>query len=286
MLGLSDTDDYQPFGYVGRVPLYVTTLLVISYVAAMVALALLAAANLAGYAAYLPFESIAILQHFQFWRFLTYPFLNGPSIWFAVEMYMLYAFGREVERFIGRRSFIALYLALVLLVPCLLTAIGGWIPTRYEGSGTLNLGIFIAFVAIYPNVEILFTIKAKWIALVIVGIAVLQCLAAHALIELLILGAVCAGSWLFIKQLRGQIRFALPGRDYFRLRRSRRNLRAMPNPASPARPRRIPDAAEDVIESIDPLLDKIARSGLASLTAREREKLERARAELLKKPGR
>ena len=57
----------------------------------------------------------------------------------------------------------------------------------------------------------------------------------------------------------------------------------MPGPrptlqSKPAPPR------DDVIESIDPLLDKIAKHGIASLTAREREKLEQARAELLKKP--
>ena len=54
-------------------------------------------------------------------------------------------------------------------------------------------------------------------------------------------------------------------------------LKSTSAPASPAQ--------DDVIESIDPLLDKISKHGLASLTAREREKLERARAALLKKPS-
>ena len=37
------------------------------------------------------------------------------------------------------------------------------------------------------------------------------------------------------------------------------------------------------IESIDPLLDKISKSGINSLTASERRTLDRARNQLLKK---
>ena len=42
----------------------------------------------------------------------------------------------------------------------------------------------------------------------------------------------------------------------------------------------------DVIESIDPLLDKIAKHGIGSLTEAERARLEEARTELLKKQER
>jgi hypothetical protein len=42
---------------------------------------------------------------------------------------------------------------------------------------------------------------------------------------------------------------------------------------------------EDLHESIDPILDKISRSGLASLTARERSRLEKARHKLIAKDG-
>jgi hypothetical protein len=43
------------------------------------------------------------------------------------------------------------------------------------------------------------------------------------------------------------------------------------------------DAPVDPHRIIDPLLDKISRDGLASLTRREREQLERARTVLLEK---
>jgi hypothetical protein len=40
---------------------------------------------------------------------------------------------------------------------------------------------------------------------------------------------------------------------------------------------------EDVYASVDPILDKIAKSGIGSLTASERQALDRARNRLLKK---
>jgi membrane associated rhomboid family serine protease len=284
MFGQSDSNDYQPYGYLGRIPLYLTTILVIVEVAAMVTLALCQAGNLPDLPQFLAYDSDSVRSHFEFWRFVTYPLVNGPSIWFAIEMYLLYSFGREVERFVGRTAFGMLYFSLVVLGPCILTAISpfaiGFLPLR--GSQTVNFAVFIAFCSIYPNVEIFFTLKAKWIAAVLLGIVSLQLLAAHAIIDFGLFWATCLAAFLFIKYLRGHIRFSL--RDFFRQRRSRQHLRPLPKPRpiplpKPATPR------DDVIESIDPLLDKIAKHGIASLTPQERHRLEEARAELLKKPG-
>lgn len=283
MFGQSDSrDDYQPFGYLGRIPLYISTILVITYVAVMVALVLFKAGNAPDVSNLLIYDSGAVRMRYEVWRFVTYPLVNGPSIWFAVEMYLLFSFGREVERFIGRTCFGVLYVSLVVLGPCLLTAAGAWWYGMLAGSGTVDFAVFIAFCTIYPNVEIFFTFKAKWIAAVILGINSLILLQNHMVVDLMVFWATCLGAFLFIKYLRGQFQFSL--RDFFRRQRSRRNLRAMPDPRSapqgkPASPR------EGVIESIDPLLDKIAKHGLGSLTAREKQRLEEARVELLKKPS-
>jgi len=284
MFGQSDSNDYQPFGYLGRIPLYLTTILLIVYVAVMVALALFQAGNLPDFVPFLDYNSAAVRHNYEVWRFFTYPLVNGPSIWFAVEMYFLYSFGREVERFIGRAAFGMLYISLVLLGPCLLTAASTFYPgfLRLAGSQTVNFAVFIAFCSIYPNVEIFFTFKAKWIAAVILGIDSLQLLAGHDTVDLLVFWATCLAAFLFIKYLRGHIRFSL--RDFLSQRRSRRNLRSLPTPR-PTILSKPPTPRDDVIESIDPLLDKIAKHGIGSLTPREREQLEQARAELLKKPA-
>jgi membrane associated rhomboid family serine protease len=284
MFGQSDSDDYQPFGYIGRIPLYLTTILVISYCVAMATLALCQAGNLPDYGKLLDYNSDSVRTHFQFWRFLTYPLDNGVSIWFAIEMYFLYRFGREVERFIGRASFGMLYFSLVVLGPCLLTAISPW--SRHilglAGSWTPDFAVFIAFCTVYPNIDLLFTIQAKWLAAVLFAINSLELLAGHAIVDLLVFWATCLAAFLFIKYLRGHLQFSL--RDYLSQRRSRRALRPLPKPR-PSILSKPPTPRDNVIESIDPLLDKIAKHGIGSLTPEERTRLEEARAELLKKPA-
>jgi membrane associated rhomboid family serine protease len=281
MFGDSDSrDDYQPYGYIGRIPLFTPTILVILYVAFMAAFALIIAAHGPDFTPILAYDSTWVIHSYQVWRLFSYAALNGPSIWFAVEMYLLFSFGREVEKFIGRRAFAMLYLSLVAVAPCVLSAAGPWLPSTFLGSGAVNFAIFVAFATIYPNAEIFIVLRAKWIALVILGIFTLADLRDHDLVDLLVLWTTSLTAFLFIKYLRGQVRFSLP--NFFRLRRSRRNLRVLPTPPS-ASQRKLPSPGEDVIESIDPLLDKIAKHGIGSLTDREREKLEQARAALLKK---
>jgi hypothetical protein len=114
------------------------------------------------------------------------------------------------------------------------------------------------------------------------GIVTLEYLAGHAVVELMVFWGTSLAAFLFIKYLRGHLpRFSL--RDYLRQRRSRRNLRAMPGPR-PVAARKASAPRDGVIESIDPLLDKITKHGIGSLTERERARLEQAREELLKKP--
>ena len=80
-------------------------------------------------------------------------------------MYMLFVFGREVERFIGRRAFIALYL-LLLFVPTLLLTVWGFAErTAIGGSWALHFAVFVAFATIYPSLEMFLRIMAKWVAL-------------------------------------------------------------------------------------------------------------------------
>jgi hypothetical protein len=60
--------------------------------------------------------------------------------------------------------------------------------------------------------------------------------------------------------------------------------RLQPRPKFKVVPKSIPPRRDDddISESIDPILDKIARSGIGSLTASERRALNRARDRLLK----
>jgi ribosome-associated translation inhibitor RaiA len=70
----------------------------------------------------------------------------------------------------------------------------------------------------------------------------------------------------------------------FPTRQARAPVRAAASSRQP-RPVAAEPEEEDLHNSIDPILDKISRSGIASLTARERERLEKARHKLIAKDG-
>ena len=117
MFGVTTSDDYRPVAWMGRYPVDVTTMLVGVHVRAAILTAIMVAV-VAGLLSMLQFDSTAIWSGGQVWRLVTYAFVHAdPSelLWFAVEMYILFMFGREVERFMGRRAYIALYA--VMLVP-------------------------------------------------------------------------------------------------------------------------------------------------------------------------
>src|SRR5215467_22776 len=187
MFGVTTSDDYRPVAWMGRYPVDVTTMLVGVHVAAAI-LAAISAGLLGTFGAnplqpYLAFSSVALWSGGQVWRLLTYAFIHPPTLsgllWFAVEMYMLFVFGREVERFIGRRAYIALYLTLLLLPVFVLGLLSFWTPTQFATSTALHFGIFLAFTTIYPNVELFFRIMAKWVAVIFVAIGTLSSLAIH-----------------------------------------------------------------------------------------------------------
>nr|MBA2431306.1 rhomboid family intramembrane serine protease [Chthoniobacterales bacterium] len=226
----------------------------------------------------LMFESPAVLSG-AVWQLVTYAFVHPPSrlIWFAIEMYMLFIFGREVERFIGRRAFVTLYLMLLLGPAVLLTLWGLAEPTAMAGSSAMHFGVFVAFATIFPRVELFLRIMVKWIALALGAILTLQLFAAHAWFQLAVLWLSIGGAYLFIRMrgIGGELEWW-----------SNLKERWQPKPKFQVVPRSSPRRVvepEDVYESIDPLLEKISKSGINSLTASERRTLDRARNQLLKK---
>lgn len=275
MFGVTTSDDYQPVTWVGRHPVHVTTLLVAVHVFAAIVACFLGGAGILGH---LAFDSALLWQRGEFWQLATYAFVHSPSalLWFAVEMYMLFVFGREVERFIGRRAFIVLYLFLLLAPTVLLSLWGLSERVGIAGSPALHFGIFIAFTTIYPNVELLLRIQAKWVALALTAISTLQLLAYRDWSAMAVLWVSIAAAFFFIR-LRG----AGPELVWWSNLKSRWQPKPKFQVVQRSTPRRVVEP-ENVHDSIDPLLDKISKQGINSLTASERRALDRARTRLLK----
>jgi rhomboid family protein len=280
MFGVTTSDDYRPVAWMGRYPVDVTTMLVGIHIVCAILTTLVFAIGHAGAVNYLVFDSSQITSGGQVWRLFTYAFIHLPTpsglLWFAVEMYMLFIFGREVERFIGRRAYVGLYSVLLLLPALILTVWGLWTRTAMVGSSALHFAIFVAFVTIYPNVEIFFRIAAKWLALIFAAIGTLSALAAHDWQMLVVLWTSIGAAFLFIEWSGAGPELAWW--DALKTRFAPKpKFRVLPKTG----PTRAADA-EDVYTSIDPILDKISKFGIGSLTASERRQLNRERERLLK----
>ena len=146
-----------------------------------------------------------------------------------------------------------------------------------SGSLALHFGIFISFATIYPRVEMFLRIMAKWVALVLAAAYSLQLLAYHVWSEMAVLWLNIAAGFLFIR-LRGVGPELVWWNNFRTLLRPKPKFQVVPRTS--ARRTVEPD---NVHESIDPVLDKISKSGIGSLTASERRALDRARNRLLKK---
>jgi len=268
-------ENYDPITWVGRIPVYATTIIVALYVVSMVGVAIALASGAEAGLGKLTFNTESVLRGGELWRCLTYAFVNPPDPWFIISLVMLYIFGRDVEQHLGRKGFVRLYLGFLLLGPSLLLAaslVSG--QSLSISQSWANFAVFLSFAALYPGAQLLFQITAKIFALVLLGISVLQLLAGRQWVEMMVLlataflayYAIRHGSALnldFISRLRPvSSRSKIP------------RLRVVKSPDDePVDPHRI----------IDPLLEKISQNGLSSLTRREREQLERARAVLLAK---
>ena len=93
MFGVVTSDDDQPVTWMGRYPIHVTTLLVMVHVVCMILSCFLIALGGGALLGLLAFDSAQVISNLHFWQIATYAFVHSPSglIWFAIEMYMLFA---------------------------------------------------------------------------------------------------------------------------------------------------------------------------------------------------
>jgi membrane associated rhomboid family serine protease len=287
--------DDEPVFYLGETPVRLIALLVGIHAGALVVLSLLAAAGHAEFASLLSFDSQAV-AHGQVWRMVTYAFVSAPSVWFLLEMLMLYYFGREVENGLGWRRFAILYVGLILLGPVLLQAFASTGQRQVlAGAQEVNFAVFAAFVAMHPGAQFFFGLAARWVYLGLLAVSSLQLLSDRQPARLAVLLASCLMAMFMIRKsgfneplLGYGFRWPFSGgkgssrQPVFSVVRggqsaSERKTRAGGEAAAPSEPH--PE------EVLDLLLEKIGRQGLSSLTAEERGSLEKARKAILLRGG-
>lgn len=276
----SDSDEHAPLMYLRGHPVYAAYFIVLVYVVSMLVTVTLNTLGVGLHNQWLPFYSDEVLR-WQVWRIFTYGLINVPDLQFrwVFDILMLAWFGREVERAWGRRTFLGFYATIYLLTPLLLTALGPWRESALAGE-TGALAVFVAFATIYPGALMMFNLLAKWAAVIIVSVYTLVYLNDHAWTSLLSLWATCGFAYAFVRHHQGHLE--LPKLNFWR---RKPKLRVLPDlPAKTSAPIRTATALKaGSMAEVDALLDKIAQSGLASLTAKERAKLDSARSDILKK---
>jgi membrane associated rhomboid family serine protease len=278
----NQSEDYRPLFWIGGRPIYVNTLLLILHVLAFTITALAVSFIGADVLSNLSLGNYEVVHQGQVWRLVSYIiFPPSTAISFIFAMGFLYYFGKQVEEFIGRKTYIATYAALVLipsLFLCLFGFAGFWTENYMGGYGTV-FGVFVAFATIYPGVEIniwFVNLPAKGWAWVLLGVLSLANVAYHDWISLGFLWCDAAIGY-------GGMRLIGAGRgfewltDWLDERRTQRlaqkhNIKVLEEKKS--------------TESIDAILEKISKHGVASLNSSERNALEQARTKLLKRDER
>jgi len=127
----------------------------------------------------------AMLIHtFAIWQLVTYMFLHGGVLHILINMFVLWMFGAELERYWGSKQFLKYYFICGIgagLVQVLVTA--SFMPMHMTvpvvGASGAIYGLLIAFALLFPNREIfllLFFIlpvrmKAKYLVMIFAGLA-------------------------------------------------------------------------------------------------------------------
>ncbi|MDB6138364.1 MAG: hypothetical protein JWO94_1436 [Verrucomicrobiaceae bacterium] len=281
-----ESKDHLPLTWWKQKPVYLAAVIALGGVASMVLTTLIMAVNPA-WLEPLTFSLDHLLRGWV-WTPLTYILVNPPDLWFLLTSYLLYTFGEAMERHLGRRSFVKLILALVLVTPLLLSLIGLAGPRNWPafGMGQLEFGVFLAFAALYPTARvsiIILTLEVWMLATAFVVISALMSLASHEWAALFILAGQVGTAVGYIRYEQGTLRMP-PLRLWSKKTKTKAKTKTVTFARQGSAAKPAPAPKEQVMD-VDAILDKISHQGIASLTSQEKQALEKA-SERLGKKGR
>ena len=215
-------------------------------------------------------------RHFsegEYWRLLSYQFLHAGPLHFFANLLVLWYAGREIEPIVGRVNFLWL---------CILANACGGAVSMFAGSGAAVVGfsaavaaVLAAYATIMPELETGFSFlhifplrcRAKYLAAAMILFAA-ACVATRTLTQIGPAG-ILTGSllgWVWARRLGFGNPFWFQRRKFERVQRELRIQRM--------------NADDFVRMEIDPILEKISRDGIGSLSRAERNVLEMGRDKL------
>lgn len=268
-------------------PVYLTTILTALFVVGVLGTAVLHALH-APFFRGLIFE-MPLDPAWSLWRLVTYVFVAPLSFFTPFSIMCFYWWSMGVETHLGRDLLARLLILLVLASP-LAAAVWWWgfgMPAGAMGNYVFTSGLLVAFTTLYPNAEFWGWVPFKWVAFFCLVCGSLMLITDSNWIELSQLWGTCLVGFAYTRHAK-ELEFddyESPLARLGKLFQRKPKLRVLPSPA--VRERYRPEVEdEDAMSEVDALLDKIKASGIASLTPRERARLEEARAALMKKDER
>lgn len=248
------------------------------------------------------------------WQLVTFQFLHGSFPHLFFNGLGLWMFGRPIEAAFGGRRMLVLWLAGGLVGGLLQLGVSAAFPLHFSSNvvgASAGLMTFLAiFCRLEPDARILLAlivpVPARFLFYLSLGVALFFTVvpsrdgvahAAH-------LGGLLYG-WLWVATggHRGEGLWRQWIDRWESWREERRRVRTRPARATQASPRSAggsvlkpsfgakaapprpeePSDADFIAREVDPILDKIAREGIASLTPAERQTLEAARAKVARR---
>lgn len=200
------------------------------------------------------------------WQFVTYQFLHGGVFHLFFNMMCLYMMGPELERVVGSRRFLQIYL--------ISGAVGGagWLALQFPdmgyciGASGAVFGVMAAFATLFPRLPL--TVYMFPIFLPIT-LQAWKLVGIMALIQLFLLMEPSTGQVAYAAHLAG----ALGG---FALAWMHRHGFDIGSWWTRRQAARVQQVEREQQGDVDRILDKLAREGLHTLTESERRQLESA----------
>lgn len=269
-----------PLFHLGKVPINLTLLVIL-----LQAVGMLAVVMRPEFFLQLGEVSASQIAEGQFLTVLTYPFLEPPSFWLFLGWFFFFSYGGMLEADLGREKYAKLLVSVMLLPVAIVVLLGfAGIPGVLLGSHIPHLSIFVAAIAMMPHVPMAWlNIPIKWLAVVFVGLALLQFVMMRNICSAAALVANCALVVWWMRQhghvsqwnVMGDILGPRGGSGRAPKRRTKKaRLAKRKSYETKLRPRA--EIKPSRRQDIDQILDKINEQGLHSLTEEERRILKEA----------
>jgi rhomboid family protein len=231
------------------------------------------------------------------WQLLTFQFMHASWLHLIFNSLAIFFFGRSVETVLGRSRFLALYLSSGIIGGVVQMLFALLVPKYFDapvvGASAGAYGLVAAFAVL--NWEERFTLLIYFIPVVMRGKTLLWVSIALALLGIATpnssvanaahLGGILTG-FFYVRQI---FQGRWPQWKFPKRRAARREFVAAGASKSgfwrSATGKSTDDLSTDEFlkNEVDPILEKISAHGIQSLTAPEREILEKARAKMAKR---